>query len=214
MNKVEKRGIVLGILGILILILAIVGASYAWFTARDRSNKDVIKVKAAETEIVYVDGREMDVKGLIPGKENIVFETVRRALAGESNSRGEKYKVCTDDKNHIVCGIYNFEITNNGESSIGVAGSVEPSPLKAGEKSFTHLKYALYDTTSDEIKGVKLNSGNVSYSVFDILGTNFEVPGKSTKKLRLVVWLDEVGEGNNDEQGATFRGRVTIRDKR
>ena len=214
MNKEEKRGIFLGILGIVILLLAIVGASYAWFTARDRSKDDVIKVKAAEIQIVYVDGREMNVTGLIPGKENIVFETVRRALAGESNKNGEKYTLCTDDTGHTVCGVYNFELTNNGSDSIGVMASIEPSTLKEGEVKFTHLKYAIYDTTTDDIKGAKLSTGNVTYNTFDILSSNYSVPGNSTKKFRVIVWLDEVGEDNNIDQGATFKGRVTIKDKR
>ena len=214
MNKEERRGIFLGILGIVILLLAIVGASYAWFTARDRSEDNVIRVKAAEMQIVYVDGRDMNVTGLIPGKENIVFETVRRALAGESNSNGEKYTVCKDDKGNTVCGVYNFEITNNGSDVASVMASIEPSTLKEGETKFTHLKYAIYDTSSDEIKGTKLGTGNINYGTFDILGSNYNVPGNSTKKFRIIVWLDEVGEDNNIDQGAIFRGRVTINDKR
>lgn len=214
MNKEERRGIFLGILGIVILLLAIVGASYAWFTARDRSEDNVVKVKAAEMQIVYVDGREMNVTGLIPGKENIVFETVRRVLAGESNSKGEKYTICKDDTGHNVCGVYNFELTNNGNDSVNVMASIEPSTLKEGETKFTHLKYAIYDTTSDEIKGSKLGTGNITYNTFDILGSNYNVPGNSTKKFRIIVWLDEVGEDNNIDQGAIFRGRVTIKDKR
>lgn len=214
MNKEERRGIFLGILGIILLLAAIVGASYAWFTARDRSEDNVVRVKAAEMQIVYVDGREMNVTGLIPGKENIVFETVRRALAGESNSKGEKYTLCKDDKGNTVCGVYNFEITNNGSDNVNVSASVEPGTLKEGETRFTHLKYALYDTTTDEINGSKLGTGNITYNTFDILGSNYSVEGKSTKKLRIIVWLDEVGEDNNIDQGSTFRGRVTINDKR
>jgi len=214
MNKEEKRGIFLGILGIVILLLAIVGASYAWFTARDRSEDNVVRVKAAEMQIVYVDGREMNVTGLIPGKENIVFETVRRALAGEFNSKGEKYTVCQDDKGHTVCGVYNFEVTNNVSESVSVMASIEPGTLEEGETKFTNLKYAIYDTSSDEINGSKLGTGNITYNTFDILGSNYNVPEKSTKKFRIIVWLDEVGEDNNIEQGATFRGRVTIKDKR
>lgn len=214
MNKEEKRGIFLGILGIVILLLAIVGASYAWFTARDRSKDNVVNVKAAEIQIVYVDGREMNVTGLIPGKENIVFETVRRALAGESNKNGEKYTLCQDDTGHTVCGVYNFELTNNGSDNVSVMASIEPSTLKEGEVKFTHLKYAIYDTTTDEVKGNKLNVGNITYNTFDILGSNYTVPGGSTKKFRIIVWLDEVGEDNNIDQGAIFKGRVTIKDKR
>ena len=214
MNKEEKRGIFLGILGIVILLLAIVGASYAWFTARDRSKDNVVNVKAAEIQIVYVDGREMNVTGLIPGKENIVFETVRRALAGESNKNGEKYTLCKDDTGHTVCGVYNFELTNNGSDNVSVMASIEPSTLKEGEVKFTHLKYAIYDTTTDEVKGNKLNVGNITYNTFDILGSNYTVPGGSTKKFRIIVWLDEVGEDNNIDQGAIFKGRVTIKDKR
>lgn len=54
MEKEDKRGIFFGVIGVLTLIVAIIGASFAYFSINAKSDKDAVKVKAASVQIVYV----------------------------------------------------------------------------------------------------------------------------------------------------------------
>lgn len=55
MDREEKRGIFLGIIGVLTLIVAIIGASFAYFSVNAKSSDDAVTVQAASVQIVYED---------------------------------------------------------------------------------------------------------------------------------------------------------------
>ena len=70
-------------------------------------------------------------------------------------------------------------------------------------------------TPVDQKNGTKLYEGTVGYSKFGLLSDDItavnNLPGNGTvKKFRLFIWLNEAGEANNVEQGATFKGTVHI----
>lgn len=244
MEKEDKRGIFFGVIGVLTLIVAIIGASFAYFSINATSRDDALEVTAASVKIKYLDGDSVAMKNLIPSEQNIALETYRRAVAGEQYEDTGKgmvdYQVCKDDKGYTVCGYYDFELQNNGEQAVAVKAYVVPTALqeevvdsenpennKAAEIGFTNLKFVMFDRTAvteetasmpvDEMMGESLYTGTVTYDAagFGLLDADinktFSIDGNgTTKKYRLFFWLDEAGEDNNGEQGATFKGTVHI----
>lgn len=226
-EREDKKGIFFGVIGVLTLIVAIIGASFAYFSINARSDPNALTVTAASVQIVYEDGDQVAISDLIPSTKAVAEETVRRAKAGESNSESVPYQMCKDDKGYTVCGMYEFTLTNNGESSVDVKASVEPTPLQSevrddetheittpAEKGFSNLKFIMYDIT-DSDSGSLLYEGAIGYSKFGLLGSDLDatatIPGNgTTKKYRLFVWLDEAGAANDVEQGAVFKGTVLI----
>ena len=240
MEREDKKGIFFGVIGVITLIVAIIGASFAYFSINTKSNPDAITVNAASVQIVYDDGQELVLNDLIPSTQAVALETQRRALAGEQytvDEEGNKanYEICKDDKGYTVCGIYEFTLTNNGVNPVDVTATVEPTALQSAvldektgevitpaEKRFNNLKFIMYDISSvtestpvDQKNGTKLYEGTVGYSKFGLLSDDItavnNLPGNGTvKKFRLFIWLNEAGEANNVEQGATFKGTVHI----
>lgn len=236
MEKEDKRGVFFGVIGVLTLIVAIIGASFAYFSINASSRKDALTVNAASVKIKYLEGDQIAINNLIPSTQAIALETQRRALNGEkyTDSEGQQhdYQICKDDKNYTVCGVYDFELQNNGENAVDIKAFVIPTALqeavtdaensennKEAEIGFTNLKFVMYDRTDagDKDNGTALYTGAVNYneSGFGLLGTDIaktaNIAGNgTTKKYRLFFWLDEQGEANNAEQGATFKGTVHI----
>lgn len=246
MDKEERKGIFFGIIGVLTLIIAIIGASFAYFSINARSRDNAVRVQAASVQIVYDDGQDLELNNLIPSTQEVALETQRRALAGEqydSDNDGTKdapYEICKDDKGYRVCGIYDFTLTNKSVNPVDVMATVQAKELTAAvtdpdtgdvitpaEKPFHNLKFILFDISgvqSDDApenqNGVVVfdnngQGGTMNYSTFGLLGLNgdevYSLPGNGvTKKFRLFIWLNEAGEDNNDEQGATFKGTVHI----
>lgn len=239
-KREEKRGIFFGVIGVLTLIVAIIGASFAYFSINTRSRENAVTVNAASVQIVYDDGQDLLLKDLIPSTQAIALETQRRALAGEQyniDDEGNKanYEVCKDDKGYTVCGIYEFTLTNKGVNPVDIMATIEPSALNSAvtdtesgevitpaEKPFSNLKFIMYDisdvTASTPVEGqngTKIYEGNMGYTKFGLLADDVtavrNLPGNgTTKKYRMFIWLNEAGEANNAEQGATFRGTVHI----
>lgn len=239
MNREDKRGIFFGVVGVLTLIVAIIGASLAYFSINVRSETDRLTVQAASVQIVYEDGNKLDVKNIIPSTKEVAVKAYTRYLNNESYSTNvdgvpvtKNYEECIDDNNNVVCGVYEFTLTNNGTNPAEITARVVPTVVEGedGEPTgtqFQHLMYSLYDVTEvpvDEETGrrtgtgtaVQVNEGGategtVTYTEFKILPTATKLDGNGTQKVyRLFVWLNEEGEANNAEQGASFKGTVYI----
>ena len=152
MNKEDKRGIFFGVVGVLTLIVAIIGASLAYFSINAQSDENALTVQAASVQIVYEDGNKLEVKNLIPSKNNVAMATYSRWLSNESDAEGTEYKKCVDDNNNVVCGVYEFTLTNNGTNPAEITAKVVPTVVTGEDeqpvgKQFTNLKYTLYDIT-------------------------------------------------------------------
>lgn len=223
-KREDKRGIFLGIIGVLTLIVAIIGASFAYFSVNARSSEDAVTITAASVKIVYADGQVVQASELIPSSQAVALETQRRALAGESYQKdGEtiNYEMCKDDKGYTVCGTYDFTLTNSAANAVDVTATIKPSET-APEIEFTNLKFILFDVTdvaetaeASDKNGTKVYEGTVGYEEFSILGSSLDttvnIPGNdTTKKYRLFFWLNEAGEANNPEQGASFAGTINV----
>lgn len=234
MNREDKRGIFFGVVGVLTLIVAIIGASLAWFSINAQSDEDAIIVQAATVQIVYEDGDELAVSKLIPSTKTVALTTLRRYLKGNSDSDGTPYRECIDDKGNVVCGVYEFSLTNNGTNPVEVTARIKPKTIPVDEEgnpeypSFQNLKYTLYDISDAEqlanglsqednqVTAIEVSEGEidgtVGYTEFKILPTATELASgaDNTKRYRLFIWLDEAQEANDVEQGAQFYGQVFI----
>lgn len=236
MNKEDKRGIFFGVVGVLTLIVAIIGASLAYFSINAQSDTNALTVQAASVQIVYEDGNKLQVENLIPSTNTIAMATYSRWLNNESTTEGVEYSKCIDDNNNVVCGVYEFTLTNNGTNPAKITARVVPTiaEVEEGEVApaqFTHLKYTLYDISDVAVNedesvgrvGERIGSGtpvqdengqsvgSVTYTDFKILPTEATINGNGTQKVyRLFIWLDEAGPDNNPEQGASFNGTVYI----
>lgn len=228
MEREDKRGIFFGVIGVLTLIVAIIGASLAYFSINARSRENALTVQAATVKIVYEDGDQLNVTNIIPSTQEIALRTFTRA--NPDTDTESKYKTCVDDKGYNTCGYYDFTLTNGGPTPMEVTAKVIPTTLQTevkdgegnvvtpAEVPFSNLKFVLYDRTSatgDFDNGTELYTGTVGYSDFGLLGATgdetLSIAGKNaTKNLRLFIWLNEAGAENDAEQGAIFKGTVSI----
>ena len=219
MEREDKRGIFFGVIGVLTLIVAIIGASLAYFSINAQSREDVLTVQAATVQIVYNDGDALAVSNIIPSSKEVALETYRRYLKGETYSTevdGSQtqvpYEKCVDDKGYTVCGVYEFTLTNNGANPVDITAKVVPTALDEGAKKFQNLKFVLYNITNvgETETGVQVSTGTVSYSEFSLLADPVTINIGTTSIYRLFVWLDETNGPQDEEQGATFKGTIHI----
>ena len=233
MEREDKRGVFFGVIGVLTLIVAIIGASFAYFSINAKSSDDAVTVNAASVKIVFAEGDSIAMNNLIPATRAIAMKTLTRALNGETyGDENIPYVACKDDNNYTTCGYYDFSLTNNGENAVQLKAYVIPTALqgevvdqenpennKPAEIGFTHLKFVLFDRTSEtgNGNGTEVYSGNVSYNAsgFGLLGddinTTLTLDGNGAiKKYRLFIYLEEAGADNNAEQGATFKGTIHV----
>ena len=165
-QKNNGRGIFYGVIGVATLVIAIIGATFAYFTATNTAGNNVITGDMATiTFNLKVDKASIsDEKkgGMIPMSNNMV----EKALTGKTDSNSANY-VCTDDNGNAVCQIYKITVENTGSASLFLDGyvtltdDVSEVTVKEGEsEKVVKASIPDYDGTDDSTDNPTDNDRN------------------------------------------------------
>ena len=227
MENRKGSGIFLGIVSIATLIVAIIGATFAYFSATTQSNLDAVNVSAYEYSLsltvspIYPEGAS----ALIPLDPDKVIDGVEGAnntnLLYALNQAEER---CIDDQGLQVCTLLQIRISNIAPAEVTLAGQLKTTLNEAGEgigrTPFQNLTYQ--EITGDhnqnnlslvgEAKPVAIN---VEDEPIDI--ASITVPGATEGedgKLEpgvitsyLLVYLNDNGD-QSPEMGAKYNGQI------
>ena len=198
------RGIFYGVIGVATLVVAIIGATFAYFTA-SASNENAITGNMATIEIGLTVSQVTtadDGPGLIPMSNSMVEVAVNTAESGNN--------ICIDDAGNAVCQVYKAVVTNSSAAAVFVDGYVA---LQGGSGTPTDYVYenATTGTTMrwaqvfcTESEGVASTCTTANSNFGSILGT--------TETLNFVT-LDNEGVETGDDAADKAKNVVNIRDQ-
>lgn len=126
-QKNNGRGIFYGVIGVATLVVAIIGATFAYFTA-SASNNNVIEGNMATItfalDVEKVTKADEDKGGMIP-MSNTMVEAALKKPNGDFRKDTESAKeICVDDNGNAVCQIYKITVQNNGTAGMFLDGYV------------------------------------------------------------------------------------------
>ena len=229
----SRRGseIFLGVIGVATLVVAIIGATFAFFSASTNSDANAINVTSTTLGLGFVDSVNKNLRThLIPASETVAtYAALNQQTIGNSANNQ-----CIDDNGNDVCGVYQFTICNGsldqaGTACVGGANSTQDVTfeLNVVTNQFTNLCYKIYEgpvgslTNASTAKVTKttfpatggsatLALGNLTAQE-DATGTKFRLGTTSgyDKTYTMIIWLDETGEDQsnaNVAQGTTGTG--------
>ena len=128
MENSKGRGIFLGVVSVATLIVAIIGATFAWFSASVGSGENDVNLTA------YQFDADLTVERVFPtaekaSKKIIPFvpdKVLREGQENETNNMNyalnEATNKCVDSSGYLVCSLYKITVTNNGSDSIELDG--------------------------------------------------------------------------------------------
>lgn len=227
MNQESGKGIIFGVLGILTLIIAIMGASLAYFTATAMdTDPEKIVVQAATVTIEFGNGKILEAKDLIPAAFNVVEWAYNRGVEKNPETQIEEDKQCKDDKGYTVCGIYRFSVSNEyGKNDSAIVGTIETSTEVANNKDgkeFENLMYTVYEVEyenpNDQSTVTSRTEINVNHHTtfgkFGVVTDMFKhdsmeglsekevkVPAGEKKYYEIVIWLNEKSNDVTTDNG-------------
>ena len=150
----NRRGseIFLGVIGVATLVVAIIGATFAFFSASTNSDVNAVNVSSTTLGLGYDDTTGTLLKtNLIPAVEGIATYAALDQDSTTSNAQ------CVDDVGNSVCSVYQFTVTNtNTTTTQEVDFSIE-----VALNGFTNLKYKVYEGTASSLTS-GLPSGTAS----------------------------------------------------
>lgn len=200
----EKKGttVLLTVIGIATLLVTLVGATFAYFTAKveesDNSVDTDVTVTAAtlgtvtfahENQINFCDEDEAQPCLIYPGESDSVDFSITSAANSTAPINYEIYLLT--ETNTVAQG--------KTETSNLVATLTAPGTTEAGYESLlnaTPLATGTYKT-GDTTTGVKIGEGVLQ-------------PGGASDTWTLNVTLNEINDEQNDDQGRIFKGSLKV----
>lgn len=241
MEENEKRrgtGIFLGVVAVATLVVAIIGATFAYFSITAESAENAIDLQAYEfaatlsVSPVYPSGTGYN--GLIPldpdaqigtsGKYNLLY------AMNEATNR------CVDSYGYQVCAVYSLTFENNSSEPMTLSGTLkttsnkpamngdetDPQP-KEGRTAFTDLRYRMasgslnslaFDTETSGSDTVTIVRNVPSEEGTTVALNSITVPANDTLTKYVVIYLDgtndtnESGVDQSAQMGATYSGQL------
>lgn len=191
------RGIFYGVIGVATLIVAIIGATFAYFSASATNDQDVTGTTASGASLaiaiskVSATGTE---KNMVP----MLSTDLQKGVTGVTEKGGS----CKDANGNTVCEVFKVTVTN-GSADIGlnVKGTMN---LASTAKN---MKWqVLTDASTVDASATTVNQGTEG-----TITDNQALTASGTHDFYLVVWLDETNAAQDaDDAGKTFTGTVTF----
>lgn len=224
MENNNGRGIFYGVIGVATLIVAIIGATFAYFSAQQSSEEDVIKTSGAKVGLTWLENKDGLKNNLIP------VDTTKLFASGVINGTETG---CKDTNEYNVCSVYQFGVENPGSVSQDITvslDSVTNSFKNYKTTGTTNLRYAIFDgwESPESLAGALVGetavgegqnalSGviaalNKTLSAADATDAKTDTSAKTgdTARYTIVLWIKDTGEAQDDDQEKAFAAGVTI----
>lgn len=207
----DVKGISLISIGILTIIVAIAGATFAFFQV-SVSNTSTITGTSAYTatpftlNVSHSTSGTAGTKALIPQSDEYIQSAV---TAG-----------CVDANGNAVCKVYTITIQNKTTTKYYVNGTLSfaTTPATTSTTGMPNLKWALGTSAT---AGFPSTTSGPFYSSFNTFTTNtsattqtttlvnnLALTSNATQSYYVVVWISETGAAQTDN--GTFTGTVTF----
>ena len=136
MENRKGSGIFVGVVGVATLIVAIIGATFAYFSANATSGENAITATSTKVALGFSQTKSVMKGNLIPAYDNI-------ALAGATQTTTNG--VCVDDNKNDICSVYEFFIGNPSDTT-----TVDlTATINVPTNEFINLYFRIYDITGD-----------------------------------------------------------------
>lgn len=224
----KGRGIFLGVVSVATLIVAIIGATFAYFVASAAGNTGAATAGAASVEGTITMTETVDSRtNMIPVVESVVTQSYSQNGSG-ARAKCAGVSAAGGDTVYNLCSLYTFTVTN----SASVAQTIYVS-LKTESNTIPNLWYALYDSTGALVQNEKavgtnsLQSNGTSQGASGSLGTFKVVPAANATDLNITSSLlaatngsvtytlmlyihDTGGDQTAADSGNSFTGTISV----
>lgn len=199
MESNNGKGLFYGVVGVATLIVAIIGATFAWFTATAGAQTEKEIIRTGTLLISYTEGTLLKAENLKPA-------TQQQVTAAYNTGNCKHAADVTDSiNNEPICAVYSFTVENTGSltailnasasnftitdlSTNRVDDGLATAVTKEEEITNGYFKYIILSDGADigdaAVSNSLANASNLTLSNATL------TPGNSSE-YHVVVWLDE-----------------------
>ena len=188
-------GVFYAVVGVATLVVAIIGATFAYFSASTTNNTDVTGSTASGASLSMAITRVSDA-GTAANMIPMLTADLQKGVTGTSS------KSCVDANSNTVCQVYKITVTN-GSADIGINVKGTMNLASTGK----NMKWEVLA----DAKTVKADGTVVAQGTEGIIVDNQALAKSGSQDFYLVVWLEETNDVQDaDDAGKAFTGTVTF----
>lgn len=190
------RGLFYGVIGVATLIVAIIGATFAYFSVNANiTNNNGISGDTVSVSDTTITGTLTRVTPSTVSMVPLKTEDLQTGITG-ADGKGQ----CIDANGAKVCDIYTLTIKNTSSAPVSLAGN-----LTITATDMTDLRWSLLkNTTSAEGATAKEVSDTV------IVANELLAAETGEKTYYFVIWFNETDGDQNAQAGKSYTGTVTF----
>ena len=197
MSENRNKGLFYGLLVVGIVVVSIVGATFAYFSASNTVNNISGKAGTAALGLTMEKFAGTNANGLIPLNDSDLTKAINSTTK------------CVDKNSNDACQLYEIIVTNEGTSTSRVRGTLSFTAKTGG--SITNLKWQRLTGTS---KTATFATAGTS-SLATASASNYFIDGDilaggASKTYYLVVWISNKNEAQNASDKGEFTGTLTF----
>lgn len=206
----NKKMLFYMIFGVAILIMVVVGATYAFFETMISSDDNSVNVDSLDVSLLLEEDTSYIKTNLFPSSEDIVSDSLLKV--------GEDKCIYNE---HEVCSAYTFTVINPSfQSPVPITMTLNPIE---GNNEFHNLYYKIYRVIKDSnsttqytevIPSTKLNYQDYNAIVLDKLDTYIPASTNTTRgevSYEIVMWIKETDEDQTElDGGKTFKATINV----
>ncbi|MGM9848334.1 MAG: hypothetical protein ACI312_01110 [Bacilli bacterium] len=192
------KGLFYGVIGVATLIVAIIGATFAWFTATANGNTNTV-VKTGTLSIEYVSSGEgandvVDASNLKPATTEQVLAAYKRGDCKFANEEA--------GATETICAFAKVNVKNTGSLYANIDAHFN---ITKNEYVDNKLMYSVFTIEPETL------TGNAVGSTVALPSAQALAP-QATSSFTVLLWLDEnaVNSGDNDNSNKTFTASINV----
>ena len=193
-NKGVSKQLAFAISGVALLIIAVAGSAYAYFTASATSDGGIsgttLNVKLDKPIVTLVSTKATG--GLIP-----IYDGTVNGHTSQLSAAATATNQCVDKNGYTVCKVYKISVKNSGTTATTVN-----TTLNLNNGGATNLKWARM--TSSTVVDTTLPTNST-------VSTGKELGAGATLEQYIMVYLKNTGaDQTSTDAGKTISGTVTV----
>ena len=140
-NNGKGTSIFYGVIGVATLVITIIGATFAYFSATTNSDEGAVQAAGATLSLGYKDKKDGKKEDLIP-----IDVTLPEFNTG--GFVGDTADKCKDINKNNICSVYEFTVSNpdTNKASQRIYGTIVPST-----NTFENFKFAIFKGTVAQV---------------------------------------------------------------
>lgn len=200
-KKVNRKADFFVVVGILTLVIAILGSTYAYFSVSATTGQNVITGSSAFTNEAQLS---IDIQQISDGTGNLIPQ-LGSALSSAFTGAENKGK-CIDANGNTICKAYSVKITNNTSVKLNVSGTFS---LTANDMPY--LKWAIGTMNGNAVSFPSATGSHYAKTVTALGNAVLESSASTSannKTFYIIIWIEEQNNAQTDKND--FSGIVTF----